>query len=88
MWLGPDDRTDVFGNVMGDYLARSSVSGGGIPGPASAEDRARVVGYFADGPGEDTIAEVNLGGRCRRATAATADARVPTPAAPPELAEA
>ncbi|MDN8618329.1 hypothetical protein [Variovorax ginsengisoli] len=28
LWLGPDDWPDAFGNVMGDYLARSSVSGG------------------------------------------------------------
>lgn len=40
--------TDVFGNVLSDSLVTANSS---IPGPVSADERARDLGYFADGPG-------------------------------------
>jgi len=38
----------VFGNALGDSIAAAS---SGIPGPVSADERSRILGNFADGPG-------------------------------------
>ncbi|MDN8618028.1 Ig-like domain repeat protein [Variovorax ginsengisoli] len=39
---------DAFGNILGDKLAAANSS---IPAPASAGERSRIMGLFADGPG-------------------------------------
>jgi len=43
-------RPNAFGNALGDSLAAANTNGS-IPGPVGADERSRILGYFADGPG-------------------------------------
>ncbi|WP_418124768.1 deaminase domain-containing protein [Variovorax sp. 160MFSha2.1] len=52
---------DAFGNALGDSLAAAN---SGIPGPVSADERSRILGYFADAPstsGSTAAARQNYG---------------------------
>ncbi|MBF9263802.1 hypothetical protein [Paracidovorax cattleyae] len=50
---------DAFGNALGASLAAASGErADNLPGPVSAAERAEILGYFADGPG-DGISRVN-----------------------------
>lgn len=48
---------DAFGNALGDSIAAANGQGS-VPGPVGADERATIMGYFADGPG-DGIPRVN-----------------------------
>ncbi|EJL73830.1 hypothetical protein PMI12_03230, partial [Variovorax sp. CF313] len=44
---GAQIAADAFGNIIGDALAKAN----NVPGVVSAQEKARILGYFADGPG-------------------------------------
>ncbi|EJL74989.1 hypothetical protein PMI12_02871, partial [Variovorax sp. CF313] len=44
---GAQIAADAFGNIIGDALAKAN----NVPGVVGAEEKARILGYFADGPG-------------------------------------
>ncbi|SFO54359.1 YD repeat-containing protein [Variovorax sp. PDC80] len=47
----------TIGNALGDSIAAANTNGS-VPGPVSADERSRILGYFVDGPG-DGIPRVN-----------------------------
>ncbi|MDN6886176.1 hypothetical protein QMO14_21535 [Variovorax sp. CAN2819] len=44
---GAQIAADAFGNIIGDALAKAN----NVPGVVGAKEKARILGYFADGPG-------------------------------------
>ena len=45
---------DAFGNAVGSSIAEAAGQIG-VPSPVSAEERAGILGMFADGPGDDAL---------------------------------
>lgn len=45
-----DALGSTVGNALGDSIAAANSS---VPGPVGADERSRILGYFADGPGTD-----------------------------------
>lgn len=46
-----DALGSTVGNALGDSIAAANGQGRSVPGPIGAEERATIMGYFADGPG-------------------------------------
>jgi YD repeat-containing protein len=47
---------DAFGNALGDSLAHANGQGSSVPGPVGADERATIMGIFADGSGHGSAA--------------------------------